>query len=309
MHKQGLPYHSNILYSPEGEFTITRAEAEDLEKLGTEVSLHYNFHNTGGPHPRHFTHDEVRQQGAAFRETFGRPPVCTVNHWSLWTGWHHPAVWMAEAGGRGDNSWIPRDAARPNYRFGTGLPYPIYADHTGGNARLGFIAQPVTCYEPLHGEPNRLVEEGDGFSLQEQASVIRRCIDRPAHYGGGINFFIHTYRIADWPASRGAVTFALGYIRERGLTAAHLGNDGLCDWWEGRSASGAVLSDASDGKHLQVTAASPLGVTVSVPISGDADVELPDCRFASRVREQFGRRWLEVAVPEGEHDIRIVGLG
>lgn len=308
MHSHGLPYHSNILYSREGKFTITRAEAEELERLGTETSLHYNFRDTGS-HPRHFTREEAHRQAAAFRETFGRAPGCTVNHWSLWTGWHHPAVWMAEVGGKGDNSFIPLQVELPCYRFGTSLPYRFYTDHTGGNARLSFVAQPVTCYEPLYGLPNKMAEGAVPPSQEEQAALLRRCIDRTAHYGGAINFFIHTYRIADWPASRGAVEFALGYVRERRLTAAHLGNDALCDWWEARSRSRAVVSSvAPDESRLRITAVSPHGLTVLLPLKEGAEAQSVEGRAAWRVRETVGRRWLEVAVPQGEHEIRVAGV-
>ena len=305
MHAHGLPYHSNILCSRDGTFTITRAEAEELERLGTEVSLHYNFHDVG-PHPSHFTRDEVRQQAAAFRETFGRAPGCTVNHWSLWTGWHQPAAWMAEMGGKGDNSFIPLQGERPCYRFGTSLPYRFYADHTGENARFSFVAQPGTCYEPLYGIPNNMAEGADPPDREEQAVLLRRSVDVTAHYNGAIDFFIHTYRLADWPASRGAVEFVLSCLREQGLRAVHLGNDALCDWWEARTQSYAVVSSIDPGeKRLQVRAVSPHGVTVLLPIAGKGEVRLPGCRATWRTREAFGRSWLEVSVPQGEHEIRV----
>ena len=176
MHSQGLPYHSNILYRKDGTFAINRAEAEELKRLGTEVSLHYNFREFG-QHPRHFTRAEVHKQAVAFRETFGHAPGCTVNHWSLWTGWHQPAVWMAEAGGRGDNSFLPLKGDRPCYRFGTSLPYRFYADHTGENARLPFLAQPATCYEPLYGTPNN---SGEGEEPRDRGASspvapVHRC--------------------------------------------------------------------------------------------------------------------------------------
>ena len=308
MHSQGLPYHSNILYRKDGTFAINRAEAEELERLGTEVSLHYNFREFG-QHPRHFTRAEVHKQAVAFRETFGHAPGCTVNHWSLWTGWHHPAVWMAEAGGRGDNSFLPLKGDRPCFRFGTSFPYRFYADHTGENARLPFLAQPATCYEPLYGTPNNSGEGEDPRDRQGQSALLRRSIDVTAHYSGAINFFLHTYRLADWPASRGAVEFALGYLRERGLTAAHLGNDALCDWWEARSLTRATLSSVAPGeKRLEVSALSPHGVTVLLPLDRRAAVQLPGSRVAWRVREAFSRQWLEVAVPQGEHEIRVVGM-
>ena len=102
--ERGLPYHINIMRNKDGEFAVTREEAEAIRANGHECSLHYNFIDNFDPLA--FTEADVREQWEAFYETYGFHPICTVNHWVRWTGWVETARWMQAVGGRADNSFL-----------------------------------------------------------------------------------------------------------------------------------------------------------------------------------------------------------
>ncbi|HEY8951282.1 MAG TPA: hypothetical protein VIP78_01800 [Candidatus Dormibacteraeota bacterium] len=104
LRSRGLPYHINAM-AVDGRFGLSPSDAAAIQANGHELSLHYNFHD-GVDHPYAFSESDVVVQTDAFRRTFGLDPICTVNHFVHWTGWHEPATWFSRAGVRADNSFL-----------------------------------------------------------------------------------------------------------------------------------------------------------------------------------------------------------
>lgn len=306
MASRGLPYHINAMPRVSatgiGPFGLSREDAEAIRASGHEVSLHYNFHD-GVEHPYRITPQAVHAQAEAFRRTFGYNPICTVNHWTHWSGWHEPAEWMRAAGGRADNSFIHRQSPPSNpvnllgFGFGTAFPHYFYRDHRGGNTRIDFLEEPITAYEIGY------TRDGTDFAL------VHRVVDLAIHYGLTINMFYHPVYIAEWESCRLAIDEFLRYTGERGVRAVHMGNDALWRWWDARARS--ALRDAvehPDGSiRLIASCAYPDGMLVRIPLDGRTAgaITVNGRPAAWETRTQGGLHWLVVAVPAGESTVEV----
>lgn len=295
MAEHGLPYHINCMANDRG-FGIGPEEIAELDRLGTDLSLHYNFID-GFEHPGGFTRDDVLRQTREFVEHFGRYPVCSVNHWCRWTGSVEPAVWMSEAGVSADGSYFSCPAVvlnpvnRFGFSFGTSYPFHFWTDHTSGNQRLEFLELPITAYEMGYA--------GDQLDTASLELAFRAAV----HYQSTMAFFYHPIYIARYPACREAITRLLALIEESGLTIAHSSPDALARWWTARA--GIRVSDVeSDDQRVKFTASTPPGgafiATIPLGSHHTASTNRPH-----RIVEKFGRRWLQAVVAEGESSVEI----
>jgi hypothetical protein len=299
MKEKGLPYHINIMRNKEGEFTLTKEEVETIIANGHEPSLHYNFIDNFDPLA--FTEADVKEQAEAFFEAYGFHAVCTVNHWCRWTGWAETAKWMQAAGGKADNSFIhhrlpPMNPAnRLGFVFGTCYPFYFYDDYRAGNKRLDFLEEPITAYEVGYS--------GSGVP---DFDIVHKSIDMAAKYHLAMDMFYHPVNVYNHPACREAIEEALRYIEKKGIIAVHKGNDGLWDWWDKRSRS--RISDVMiDEDSVSFTAHCEYedGMIVKVPVESPVSATCDGQQVEYEVRQDFGRNWVYVIVPEGIHVVNI----
>src|SRR5262249_5535206 len=246
------------------------------------------------------TEADAAEQVRLFLHTYGRLPVCTVNHCCRWWGWVEPARWLGAAGVRADNSRIHRGSPPLNpvnelaFGFGTAYPFWFCDDASGRDRRLPVLCQPITAYEIGYRSAisgSAAPEDPDQTDLARVAEVVEVAL----HYHLTVNMFYHPVYIARSPACRAAIDELLRLLQESGAVAAHMGNDALYDWWEARSRS-LVLEWEMDETSLRFTAscAAPDGMVVQIPVG---DVPLAAARvdgapLAVQTREEFGQRWL-----------------
>jgi len=302
MRSQDLPYHINAM-PVDGRFGLTPEEARHIEANGHEISLHYNYINDH-THPYAFTREDVLAQMKAFIATFGKRPVCTVNHWCCWTGWSEPARWMLQAGGQGDNSRLHwgsppiNPVNRYGFAFGTSFPFHIYEDAAHGNQRLDFVIQPITAYEVGY--------EGENTDFE----TLHRVIDLTVRYHLTTNMFYHPVYITHYPACRKAIEEFRRYLMERNIFAIHQGNDAFCLWWKARGLSslsgwqpsGDVIACEADVRYDG-------GAIIQIPL-GERSLQEVLCDGQPviwKLREEFGNRWVWVVVPSGKHRVVVQG--
>jgi len=299
MKEKGLPYHINIMRNKEGEFTLTKEEVETIIANGHEPSLHYNFIDNFDPLA--FTEADVKEQSEAFFEAYGFRAVCTVNHWCRWTGWAETAKWMQAAGGKADNSFIhhrlpPMNPAnRLGFVFGTCYPFYFYDDYRAGNRRLDFLEEPITAYEVGYS--------GSGVP---DFDIVHKVIDMAAKYHMAMDMFYHPVNVYNHPACRAAIEEVLRYIKKKGIIAVHKGNDGLWEWWDKRSCS--QISDVmvdEDAVSFKAHCEYEDGMIVKVPVESPVSATCDRKRVEYEVRQDFGRNWVYVIVPEGIHVLNI----
>lgn len=295
MYSRGLPYHINCMPSG-GTFPLSAQEIAQIEALGGELSLHYDF-ITGFPPGAGFTRMDVEMQTLMFRNHFGRPPVCTVNHWTRWVGWEDPARWMMLAGVKGDNSHfcVPLVTANPTNRigfaFGTAFPHFFWTSHTFGNQRLRFVELPITAYEVGY--------YGD---LRDYMQV-ERALYLASQYQLTMNFFYHPVYIAAYQSCRDAIDYLLWSADQQGLNVIHTTPDALTLWWMDRSDT--TLTDVRfvDGSlTFSSSTPAPGGFIAKIPI-GNRQVSYVSHPYT--IREDFGRRWLMLTLPQGNAQARI----
>lgn len=298
----GLPYHINLM-PRDGRFAIDRREYRRIIANGHEPSLHFNFMD-GFTHPGPFTEADVVVQVGQYRRAFGRLPVCTVNHWCRWIGWSEPAKWMRAAGVRADNSRIHwtfpplNPVNRLGFAFGTSFPYFFRDDWRGDNARIPFVQAPITAYE--------LGYEGD----RVDADAIHHAVDLATREHLVMDMFYHPVHIYHNPACRAAIAEFARYIRARKLRVVLMGNDELWRWWWQRSK--ARISAAVTGRDsVSFTAHCGYreGFVVKVPFGDSVPSRcMVDGRVAAvKGERRFGRNWLYVPLPAGEHRV-VLGL-
>ncbi|MCC6444058.1 MAG: hypothetical protein IT210_11465 [Armatimonadetes bacterium] len=300
MKAHGLPYHINAM-PVEGKFGLTAKEFRHIEANGHEISLHYN-HISNRQHPYAFSREDILEQMDAYLKTFGKPPVCSVNHYCTWTGWAEPARWMLEAGGQGDNSRIHWGSPPVNpinrygFAMGTSIPHRAYEDAEHGNRPLDFIFQPINAYEVGYEQ------DRDDF---EQ---LRRVIDLSARYHLTTNMFYHPVYITHYPACRRAIEEFIRYSAERGVRAVHMGNDAFCLWWKARSRSALrVVTAGPEETVIEADIRCPEGAMMQLPLGKGPDRQAfcDGSPAASELREEFGNRWLWVVIPFGKHRIEV----
>jgi hypothetical protein len=300
MASRGLPYHINAMWR-DGQFPLTRPEAEHIWANGHEVAVHYDF-IAGRQHPYAFTEADVAAQARAFEQTFGRRSQCSVNHCVTWTGWAEPAKWMAANGGIGDNSHFSSALPPMNpvdqigFSFGTAFPYHFYDDSHNGNARIEFVEEPITAYE--------IGYRGDATDF----ATLHRALDLAARYHLTLDLFYHPGNIAARPSCRAAIDEVLSYTQRRNLRVKQMGNDELARWWHKRSASWAGDLE-TDGKTIRFAArtAHPEGMVVKVPtqnrLAGSCRISGKEAVFDNRF--EFGQNWAYVVVPPGETEAQL----
>jgi hypothetical protein len=302
MRERGLPYHINAMPDPEGRFALTKAEFDQIRANGHEVSLHYNFIDDRDP-PCAYTEADIERQMHWYLDAFGEPPVCSVFHWTLWSGGPEPARWMHAAGGRADNSRIhhPSPPLNPagllGFAFGTGHPYHVYEDPARGSARLPFLIQPITAYEMGY-------RAGEGTDFEP----LREAIDIARHYHLCLDMFYHPVNIFRHGECRAAIDEALRYMGETGLTAVHMGNDELWRWWDARRRA-RIDGVAHEGGALTMEVACdyPTGMVAMVPTGGRDVRSVRVARRAGRyeVRRELGGEWVYVTCPPGRSEVEV----
>ncbi len=302
MAERGLPYHINIM-PREGRFHLSREEFDQLRANGTEPSLHFNFID-GYEHPLRFTEEDMRGQIEMYREAFGETPVCSVLHWTLWHGWTEPAEWMCAEGIQADNSRINTGSPPLNptdtlgYAFGTSFPFFLRRDWRAGNERLDFISEPITAYEVgyLRGE-------------RTDFPPLHRTLSNAAYWHLTTDMFYHPVCVFSYPECREAIEEALRFIEEQGIRAVHMGNDEVNRWWRARTA--ATIEQAGTGDEgLSFTAECDWhdGYVVVIPVGGgEVTVEVDGAPAEAELRDEFGGRWVYIALPTGRHEVRVTG--
>ncbi len=306
MKAHGLPYHINAMPRADGTFGLTIEDARRIKDNGHEISLHFNFID-GFAKGTGFTRDDVLAQAAAFRQHFGQDWVCSVNHWTRWTGWTEPAEWMLEAGGKSDNTFVHAGSPPGNptnllgFSFGTAFPFWLYDDWRDENRRIDFLEQPITAYEC-------------GYIGQDRAdfATIHKVVDVAARYHQTMNMFYHPVYIAKYPYCRETIEEMLRYLDERNIRPLHWGSDELYHWWKARSQTniGPVTSNGHT-LSVEVESAYAAGVVVKIPL-GPGTVRSVTVNGASATfatEQRFGQNWLLAVVPSGKGLVRVVLTG
>ncbi len=318
MKELGLGYHINLMPNTEGRFALSREEYAQLKANGHEPSLHFNFID-GVSHPYKFSRQEIQQQVDAYVQAFGERPICTVFHWTTWHGWTEVAEWLSWAGVQADNSRFAQYCPPANpvntvgFGFGTALPYFHYTDFRKDNERINLLALPICGYEVGY--------RGEAVEFH----VLKRAIDMARFWHVPFNLFYHPVYLAQYPACRQALEQGLKYMAQLGLKVMHWGNDRLTLWWRARSqaciesVSGAA--PPAEERPASESAAAGLGAqTLSWRVvcewetgcivqrlweAGEPRVEVDGEPARYVLREEYGGRWLYVALPPGAHLLHI----
>jgi len=303
MVKLGLPYHINIMQQPVGRHPMPVEMFNRLKELGCECSIHpnmYNIDNEPGK-SRTFTKEDLADQLDVYKQTYGEIPVCTVFHSGLWTGWADTARWLAELGMKGDNNRFARRYPPSNpvntvaFPFGTSYPFHYYDDYTHDNRRLEFTSQPITAYECGY------LGGVDGTTTE--FTQLHRAIKFAKFWNLTMNMFYHPSPIAKTEATQEAIREVLRYIKKMGMTAVHLGTDGLCLWWHSRAASRIGYIERNENQVVVKTHTDyPGGCIIQLLVPRDdltaVEVNGKAARYA--IREQHNARWLYIMVPSGK---------
>jgi len=300
MSERGLPYHINVM-AVDGGFALGPSEIEHIESNGHELALHYNFID-GFAHPTGFTQDDVRQQAAVFRAVFGRPSVCSVNHWCRWTGWCEPARWMMQEGQLADNSWLGPDADVLNptniidFSFGSAFPRRRWDDWRSGNECLRFVQEPIVAYEV-------------GYQGEEtDFATLHRAVDMALGYHATWSLFHHPVYIAQYPACRRAIDELLRYLEEKGVTACTMGNDELARWWLARGEARVCNVGVHDREvSFEAQCDYPGGFVVKLCLGdvGECECTVSGVSAYSKVIAEFGRHWAYIPLPPGRSEVRV----
>ncbi len=303
MRERGLPYHINIMQNAKGEFTMTKEDVSAIKDNGHEPSLHFNFIDNFSPLA--FTEVDIKKQVNDFYNAYGFYPICTVNHWCRWTGWADTARWMKNAGIKADNSFIhhPLPPLNPvnklGFVFGTCFPFHFYDDYEHHNEKIDFLEEPITAYEI-------------GYSATDviDFDIIHRSIDFAVYYHLVMDMFYHPINIYNHQACRSAIEEILRYIKNKGIVAVHRGNDGVWAWWQKRSQSNVsdIIIDENGSISFNVDCRYEEGMIVKVPLDSDDLRVIPTCDgkiTGFKIRKDFGKIWLFIIVPMGEHIISI----
>ena len=307
MRAHGLGYHINIEID---NHPITLEQARHIvDDNGHEISLYYRLPPEGA---YRMTEQVFNAQAASFARKFGRRAVCSVNYVLRWKGWVEPAKWIANVGGKGDNSFLrarypATDGLLHNssvfaFAFGTSLPFFFYDDHTGGNQRIDVIEEPIVCYEIGH--------RGSILDRAAQAlPELRPPVDAAIKYHLLMNMFYHPVYISEFPLCRQAIEEILRYIDEKGARAVHMGNDAACLWWHARSRSrvGEVRVEDDGRIAFETSCAHDGGMIVKLPVDTRTIAEvLCDSQPAVHaIRREFGGDWLHLIVPAGAHAVEV----
>ena len=202
------------------------------------------------------------------------------------------------------NYRIHRVFNRLGFVFGTCYPFYFYDDYRGENRKIDFLEEPITAYEV-------------GYSASDvtDSSIVHKVVDIAAKYHLAMDMFYHPVNVHRHPACRLAIEEALRYIDSKGIIAVHMGNDALWEWWSKRSRSqitnvtiGEQTAGGQPGISFTASCEYADGMIVKVPLkSVDLDVQ-PTCDgrpCSYETRNDFGRDWVYVIVPQGTHRVKI----
>jgi hypothetical protein len=301
MRELGLPYHFNIMPDATGKFALSQEEFARIKANGHEPSLHFNFIE-GCKHPYAFTREDIHRQVGWYRQAFSETPVCSVFHWTTWTGWSEPAVWMAECGLLSDNSRIHQPSPPTNpinlvgFGFGTSYPFHFYHDWRENNQRIRFLGVPITAYEPGYWRDTEVLD----------TRPFQRAIDLACRWHLTMNMFFHPVCIYGFPQCREAIRWGLAALAEQGVVALHMGNDELTHWWLARSDTRLTAAEEGGVLHCEVECPWASGCVLQLywPAEG-VTVTVDGEPAEGLLREEWGGRWLYVAVPAGSHRVEL----
>jgi len=317
MRSKGLPYHVNIgIERTPGKndgHPITKEQMRHImEDNGHEVSLYYMLYEDNN---YDITPERIKHQSDLFYKRFGFRPLCTLHYNTSWKGWADPARWMAEAGGKADNSFSSQPC-RPydhpirnsaSYGFGQGTAYPFFFwdDYRHGNERIEFIEEPIACYEIGHRTLGRAVK--DPLALMPQD--VHLPLDRAIEYHQVINMFYHQVSVATRAPVRAAIEEILRYIEYREADVLHMANNQVAEWWFARSSSEIrdIIADPG-GATFTVSSGYPAGLIVKllIPQGKVCDsVTSGKKNPVQKIRHEFGSDWIYLMVPSGKHRVSI----
>lgn len=291
MKSRNLPYHINIMPNENSEFAVGAGEVQEMERNGTEISLHYNFIDNF-PHPCGFTEEDIQKQTRLFVDRFGKIPVCANLHYARWTGWHEPALWMKKCGLKASNIKLHRRSPPINpvneigFSFGTGFPYFYWADK-----KIDFLELPITAYECGYKDE------------QTDFPKLEKAVKLALHYNMIMNFFYHPVYIATYPACREALDKLLRVIEEKKVNILHSTPDRVSDWWLARS-RGRIEEVTFEDDSLNFTAFCSYeeGFIVKVPLD---ERTILRANFPCKVKRVFSRKWAFLILPGGESRVTI----
>ena len=317
MKSKGLPYHVNIgVEKTPGKgdgHPMTGAELKHILDNGHEVSLYYMLYDDNN---FDITEERIKCQSDLFHRRFGFRPVCTLHYNCSWKGWAEPARWMANAGGKGDNSFgcfppQPYDHPMrnsPGFGFGQGTGYPFYfwEAYDRGNERIPFIEEPIACYEIGHRGLGTKGRRPDRDARMPQE--VHAPIDMAAEYHLLINMFYHQGSVAGFEGAREAIEEALRYIRYRNLSILHMANNQVCEWWFARSqATVNHVAGSDNGISFSCGCGYGAGMIIKLilPDGAAATVLSDGTAVPHLIRREMGASWVYFIVREGEHQVSV----
>lgn len=232
MQKRALPYHINMMpMDKNGNFRLTREQADTLAKNGCELALHYDF--TAFPYSK----EGYLTQSDMFYKAFGKNSICPVNHCFIQSGSAADRYrFEAECGCLGDNNRAHYCPDPDNVNafslvgFGSGTAFPRFVmdDAKHCNAPLDFCELGVSFYEP------RLYQND-----LENRLKIEKYLDEGLKYNRPLQMFFHPHYISgvkhDNTASLAALDYALSYLKNKNCNVWFCTPDALTVWWHQRA--------------------------------------------------------------------------
>jgi hypothetical protein len=325
MKEKGLPYHINIAsYHPStGEgHPMSLSELQHIKSNGHEVSLWFYMRDKDDEFA--ITEERIRTQLDLFEQRFGYRPISTLMHATNWQGWAEPARWLAEHGSKSDNSFFGAglhgdhpgfNSPRFAFGYGTSFPFYFYEDYKRGNEKIDLIEQPIVCYELGH---RGSIGQNPQDKLTAALEDVHLPIDMAVKYHMTMNFFYHPVYIVQFPRCREAIEEIVRYIDYKQAPVLHMGNDQLCRWWNARTASGVQMNVAEEEDTSLSEARMSAGeirlksdchyesgmiVKIALQETGVSEVWCGDRETVFRIKWEFGRSWLYLIVPYGQHQI------
>ena len=126
-----------------------------------------------------------------------------------------------------------------------------------------------------------------------------------------MNMFYHPIYISNYPACRIAIEEGLRYLRERKITALHMGNDELYRWWKARSDTrlGDTLVEGNS-LSFEVESSYAAGSIVNIPLGRQTatSVSINSTHVSTGFKNEqiFGQNWALIAVPSGNAQVRLL---
>lgn len=311
MASKGLPYHINIAAELH---PMTQEEWEHIRGNGHEVSCYIWVKYDG---KQLLNAQTIQAQSDSLFQRFGTRPGSVLIGSTQWKGGVEPARWLAAAGATADNTFVGSNFEMPHplmngpffgFGYGTAFPFYFYEDAEHDNERINLLEQPIVGYEIGHRgslpDPHTGGRETDTLALGD----IHFAVDFALRYHVVFNLFYHPYYIYYCPHCRTAIEELLRYIEYRQANVYHMANNQVAAWWQARRQSSiSELTITPTSVEFSTRSAWLDGIVAKVQIS-PATVQRVACDgsdHAYQVKEEFGGAWLYIAIPEGEHRIRV----